>query len=244
LNAGSPFWWRVFGPPLRWWMERRVRTHVTGVTTLPTARRPVLLCANHESFWDGFLLREVQRRVRPGASYRAVMLESELTGRPWLGLLGAMGVAPGSPTSTRSLLRGLEALSEAQSGSVVAFFPQGRIRPDDPRPLGFRRGITLVADALAPATLVPVGLRVLPGKTARVEAYLSLGDPIDIVRGSRIPIGRVEAAVEEELNALRSFVAEHGEDAPARWPSEWASLPRTPRAERSARLAEPWISRN
>jgi len=244
MRAGSPFWWRVLGPWLRWWMRGRVRTHVTGIRPLPSGGDPVLLCANHESFWDGFLLQEVQHRLRPGAPYRAVMLDTELSRRPWLHLLGAMGVVPGSATSTRSLLRRLEALSQGTPGSVVAFFPQGRIRPDDPRPVAFRRGVTAVAAALAPAILVPVGLRVLPGKTARSEAFLSIGEPIAVERGVRIPVEQVESAVENELDAIRSFVAEHGEEAPARWPSEGSSLPRIPRTERPPRVAEPWISRN
>ncbi len=225
-------------------MGRRVRVHITGLRPLSDESRPLLLVANHESFWDGFLLREVQRRLRPAAPFRTVMLASELRRHRWLGLLGAMGIAPGSLASTRALLRRLAALSDARPSSVIAFFPQGRIRPDDPRPLGFRKGIRAVASALAPATLVPVGLRVLPGKTARVEAFLSLGIPVGVTSGEPVSVATAEACVAAELDAIRRFVSEHGEDAADRWPSVHSSLPRAPRRAQPSTRHRSWISRN
>ncbi|HSM61897.1 MAG TPA: hypothetical protein VK849_13905, partial [Longimicrobiales bacterium] len=120
----------------------------------------------------------------------------------------------------------LSEVARTDRTSTVAYFPQGRIRPDDPRPLDFLPGVSAVASALSPATVLPVGLRLLPGRTRRIEAFVSIGDPI-LVRGhDTVTPGLIEAAVAEELDAIRAFLRTHGEDAPEQWPADGHALPR------------------
>jgi len=206
--------WRLFQPFLRPWMGSRLRVHMTGLGRGGRTERRVVLCANHESFWDGFLLQALQRRLFPDLPFHAVMLRSELEVRPWLALLGAIGAEPGSIAGGRRMLRAVRTLRAQESGAVLGYFPQGRIRPGDPRPLGFRTGVVAVAEALAPVTVLPVGIRVLPGRTARMDAFLSVGGAIG-VRGSGVLCGeRLESAVALELNAIRAHVLGTGRTRP------------------------------
>lgn len=236
--------WRLFRPVLRPWMGSRLRVHLTGLGPGGQASRRVLLCANHESFWDGFLLQALQARRFPGHSFHAVMLRSELERRPWLALLGAIPADPGSVAGGRRMLRALRALRAEGTATVLAWFPQGRIRPGDPRPLDFRPGVGAVARTLAPVTVLPVGIRLLPGRAARMDAFLSVGEALEVPVGSEVGTERLEAAVAEELDAIRAHVAEHGESAVDRWPGAEGRLPRAKDPSWISHGVERWISRN
>jgi 1-acyl-sn-glycerol-3-phosphate acyltransferase len=228
--------WAVFEAAFLPWMNSRIRLRVAGGRGIPATGR-LLLCANHPSWWDGFLARRVQQLIRPGGSFHAVMLESELRSRPFLRPLGAIGVEAGSLGSGRRLL---SCLGSLPGEAVVALFPQGRILPGASRRLDFRPGVARIAAALDPATVVPVGIRVLSGRSPRSDALISVGRPISAI--GRIDAPRVEDAVGDELDAIDAFVERWGEDAAETWPSLGDALPRP--AESTLRGHHPWISRN
>jgi 1-acyl-sn-glycerol-3-phosphate acyltransferase len=186
-----------------------------------------LLVPNHVSWWDGFLLRELQVTLRPRDALYTVMLEQELSRRPFLRLLGGMGLTPGSPASLRGLLRSLEAARSGTSDVTVLFFPQGRIWPSHRRPLAFQDGIRLVSRALAPVTVLPVGLHLEPGRHAAPTAYLSVGEPQVITRTEADP-KILEERVAAELNRIHSLLARWGEDADSHWPDPYGSLREIP----------------
>ncbi|GMV08085.1 MAG: hypothetical protein AMXMBFR53_43600 [Gemmatimonadota bacterium] len=243
LRSSRAAWW-AFDRVLRPWMSRHVRVHVTGRPGLLEPGFPLLLVANHESFWDGFLLREVQRRLRPRGRFHAVMLERELKERPLLRWLGGLGVTPGSVASARGLLRTMERLRRDDPTGVIAYFPQGAIHPGAFGPLRFRSGVARVAGALAPATVLPVGIRVLPGRSHRQEAYVSVGEALAVPSPGTLSTGLVEAAVAEELAAIRAFLAAWGERSPERWPALPGRLPRASHSNTLLRDVRGWISRN
>ena len=133
--------WRGFELLFRPWMHRRLDgIHMRGDEAggwLPEI--PVLLVANHVSWWDGFLLREVHRRLRPDAPLHVVMTESELRRIPIFQWMGAVPLGD-SRLAARALLEDLRQRIDARPDAVIGFFPQGRIWPSHRRPLGFRRG--------------------------------------------------------------------------------------------------------
>ena len=236
--------WRLFETVFQPWMNARVRLAVTGLGKVPDDDTPLLVCANHESWWDGFLVRAIQREVRPRGRFHAVMLESELARFPFLRLLGGLGIDPASPASLRSMLRVVGAVGAERPAGVLAFFPQGRIRPGSLSPLGFHAGVTRVMHAMAPVNVLPLGIRVLPGKNHRLDAFLSVGEPIAVPGPDALRLPLLEAAVSEELHAIHAFVQKHGEDAYLSYPRPQGRLPRA--ADPYARLGEAgnWISRN
>ena len=203
--------WRVFDVMFQPYLRRRfahvlVRTH----TRLPRDL-PVVLAANHVSWWDGFFLREVQRQLLPGLPVFTVMLEAELARFPFLRALGAMPIDPQHPMSVLRLVRALQRRRRFDPGMVVSFFPQGRIRPSWQRPLDFRRGIAVLADALAPCAIVPVGIHIEPLTRAAPSAFLSVGEPL--VVESRPALDVIEHAVTHELDNVMTWIAERGEHA-------------------------------
>lgn len=217
---------RIFRP----WMRRRI--HAVRMTGLPPrlpAARPLLLAANHVSWWDAFVLREVQRTLRPKAPLYTVMSRAELDRFPFFRLMGAIGIAGSSPASIAHALRFLDARLATHRDAVILFFPQGRIWPSYRRPLGFQRGVELFVRRLSPL-VVPVGAHAEPLNRISPTFFVSAGEPIDASPSST----ELERRVEHELDAILAFLAAHGEDAPRHWPGPYGRLARSRGAPWSA----------
>ncbi len=218
--SGSPTVWRLFDAGFRPWLRTRLAgIHLAGLppegTLDPTL--PLLLVANHTSWFDGFLLREVHRSLRPGGPLRTVMLRRELRGRPLLRILGGVGFEPERPATFRGVLRTLAAERRAPVAATVSFFPQGRIYPSFRAPLTFHPGVELVARHLRPLHLLPVGIHLEGGNRTRPAAFLLAGELRTVLEGE-VPTAReLEGQVAAETGRMRDFLARWGEEAPVRW---------------------------
>lgn len=186
---------------------------------------PLLLVANHTSWWDGFLVRDVQKKLRPGARLFTVMLESELRRRPFLRVMGCVGVEPGNRMSALRVFRRLQTERQRDANTVFAFFPQGRIWPASRRPLGFERGVSVLCSMLAPVAVVPVALHVEALNHIAASAFVALGERETWTAGQP-DCRRLESAVEVQLDRIRRFLERYGEDAPGRW-TRGANVERT-----------------
>ncbi len=200
--------WSVFRP----WMKRRI----SGVSvSVPRSsidpHVPLMLVANHVSWWDGFLLMELQRVLRPDAPFSTIMLESELRKSPFLRRIGTIGIDPDSPATMLSAMRELSERVKARPDSMVFFFPQGRIWPSWKRPLGFKRGVEVFAKAIGEVVVLPVGLHIEPLNRLSPHAFLRAGEPS---MDGDVSSVELEKLVESELDEIFGLVSDYGEDAP------------------------------
>src|SRR5688500_10041449 len=100
----------TFETLFRPWMRQRINAiKVSGLPASLPADRPLLLGPNHVGWWDGSVLREVHRMLRPAAPIYTLMSKSELDRVPLLRLLGVVGMEGSSPRSVAEALRFLEA---------------------------------------------------------------------------------------------------------------------------------------
>jgi len=220
---------------------RRLFLHgpmVAGSAEAMPAGAPVLLVSNHTSWWDGFILRDVQRGVRPRGRLFTLMTTRELRRHPYLRWMGCVGLEPGNAASVLRAFRRLRDEARRDRDAVFAVFPQGSIWPPTRRPLGFERGVATLAKRLAPVTIVPIGITLEPLNRAAPTAFVSTGRAIHAVDGAP-DAATLERAVEAELDAIRWFLDESGEDAVHRWPRAGAPLPRAPLAPARPDPADP-----
>ena len=228
--------WRAFDAVFQPWMRRRLRVRIAGIPSALPQDIPLLLVANHVSWWDGFLLRAVQRALRPASTLYTIALERELVKHPVLRMIGAVGIEPSSPASILRAVRTLARKRGAMPHAVFGYFPQGRITPSYRRPLGFRRGLDVFARALAPAVILPVAIHLEPMTAAAPTAFVSIGEPLRAgthYRGHAL----LEQTIEHELDRLLAFLATHGEDALAAWPAPESPIaPVAPRFDPPALL--------
>ncbi len=207
--------WIGFEVVFRPWMRRRfagIHVRLPTNASVPSGL-PILLVANHVSWWDGFLLREVHRRMRPEALFHVVMAEKELRRWPFLRWLGAVPLGAG-PMAARSTLRSLDAVC-GTGNAVIGYFPQGKIWPSRRRPLGFRRGGDWLAGRLAPVTVCPVALHIEPLNRSAPSAFVLVGSPVVVRRAPAA--GFLESRVTRALDELHVFLDERGETAATGW---------------------------
>jgi 1-acyl-sn-glycerol-3-phosphate acyltransferase len=174
---------------------------------------PVLLVGNHISNWDGFLFREIQKALKPDWPIYSVMLGKELRQRPLFRLLGGLGMEPASAASVARALRSVKGLVKKNPEFFLSYFPQGNIYPSFKRPLGFKAGVDLFARALAPLTVIPVGLHMEPMKGLTPTFFISLGRPMKLDRPS--VVHRIlEDLVQAEVDRIHALLSRHGGDLP------------------------------
>jgi 1-acyl-sn-glycerol-3-phosphate acyltransferase len=207
--------WAGFETLFRPWMARRLSgVHIRGVPeSLPLPRLPLLLIANHVSWWDGFLLREVHRRVRPAAPFHVVMAAAQLRRHPLFRWMGAIPLDDG-PLGARAMLRDTRRIC-TRGSPVIGYFPQGRIWPSHRRPLGFRRGGEWLAESLAPVLVLPVALHLEPLNRSAPAAFVAVDQPFPV--WDRVLPGILEERIVAALDQLHGVLDTHGERAPLHW---------------------------
>lgn len=231
--------WRLFDLGFSPFRSMHLRpTRFGGAWPLPLEGRPLVLVANHISWWDGFILREIQRRVRPGAAFHTVVIEHLLEMYPMLRRLGGVPIRPDAPSSVLGMLRSLASLRRRDPETVFSYFPQGRIWPSSRRPLELRRGIEAVSRVLAPARIVPVALHIEPVVHIRPTPFVWLGEPVDTLRDAPAATEVVSARIEAGLDAIRDRLDRWGEDVNSEWQDARAGqLHETPIAGSDSTLA-------
>ena len=208
--------WNAFDAVFKPWMRRRLHVCTAGLDSPLPTDQPLLLVSNHVSWWDGFLLREIQRQLRPDSVIYTLALERELRQHPVLRLTGGIGVDPTSPASIRRALNEFESKRRNFPRAMFGYFPQGCIAPSYRRPLGFRRGVELFAPQLAPVTILPVAIHIEPISGLAPTAFVSVGTPL-ASRNGLVNHRVLEREVEQLIDATLAFLAEHGENAATAW---------------------------
>jgi 1-acyl-sn-glycerol-3-phosphate acyltransferase len=222
----SPVAVAAFESFFRPWMRLRMTVRAASLPRDLPSDIPLVMVANHSSWWDPFAMREVQRLLRPGAPVRTLMLERELARRPYFRYLGVIGIDPESAGSIRRALRRLQDGVSARPDTVVFFFPQGRIWPSFRRPLGFARGIEFFAKHVGQVAFLPIGLHVEPLAGISPVAFANVGSLIRAEGHSRLR-EILEWEVERLVDRILLHLAEHGERAGEEWPAPFESLDRT-----------------
>lgn len=197
-------------------MKSRVRL-VVGPLPAPPADRPVVFVANHTSWWDPFVIREIHRSLRPEAPLYTLMLESELAQRPFFRRIGVVGIDPTSPGSVRQAMRTLQQRLRDHPNACVTWFPQGQIWPAGRRPLGFRRGIDRFLRGLDAATVIPIALREESLNHLRPTLFALAGTPIQ-TRAEAVSSDALEREIERLLDEVDRHLNRHGEQAESAWP--------------------------
>jgi 1-acyl-sn-glycerol-3-phosphate acyltransferase len=173
---------------------------------------PVLFVANHVSWWDGFFLWRLQRMLYPERPIYSVMLAREFSRTFWFKWVGILPIEQGRTASLRALLQRLAQLvrETSKDSFICSFFPQGVIKPSFARPLSFAEGLRGVAQAMAPVTIIPLGIHIEPLCDRRPHAFVTMGSPINHEKG-RLDVGSIECLVTSVLDALLKDLSLRGE---------------------------------
>ncbi len=204
------------------WIFRRVvrryfRRHfravmVQEVEALRQATGPLIVYANHSSWWDpmgAVLLAEV---ALPGRRHYAPIDAAALKKYPILRRIGMFPVEMSSARGAAMFLRTSQAILEA--GGVLWITPQGRFA-DARETLVFKPGLGALAVRVPEVRLVPLAIEYTFWDERMPETLLRLGKPVKASEGasSERATAELEAALAEAMAELK--VSAMGRDAAA-----------------------------
>lgn len=119
------------------WYFRDLRYH--SAAAIP--KGPLLVLANHFSWWDGFLTVVHNQRYFK-RKFHVLMLEDQLSRRRFLAKAGAFSIRKGSRSAINSLNYAAEILNNPDN--MLLMFPQGSIQSHHQQHFTFEKGIEFI----------------------------------------------------------------------------------------------------
>lgn len=178
LAAKKSKWFEeIFAVYNRNLLKRRFNSfQISGLEYLANkdATVPLLIYANHSSWWDGLLAFEISRAARLD-SY--VMMDEATLRRFFLfRRIGAFSVPKNSRRVLESIGYAADLLA-ADSRRCVWIFPQGEIVPNDSRPLRLFGGAARIVERVGNCLTVPLAFRLEFAGEFKPEIFVLIGEP-------------------------------------------------------------------
>ena len=166
----------IFQPYLTWLFKRNFHEiQLLGTPPKTPDDLPVLLLPNHSTWWDGFFVYLLNKKIFRRTAY-LMMLEKQLSKYKFFAKIGAYSI---EPENKRSVLESLEYTVELlnQEMPLITVFPQGQLLPWHTRPLGYRRGVEWILRKYGnPVTVLPLAIRTEFLGEKRPSVFFLFGD--------------------------------------------------------------------
>lgn len=207
---GEKLVWRLIDGSLRKHFDRVLfRMHTE--RTEEQVALPMIICANHSSWWDGYVATVIERAL--GVDGYLMMEEAQLSRYFFFSWAGCFSVDRQNPRSALQSLHYAAKLLKERPDRMVWLFPQGEIAPNDRRPLVFFNGAAYLARMTAPVLLYPSAIRIEYLAEQRPDVFIGLGEPLLLTPEEAGAPGflksytkRLEERVTAELDALRADI--------------------------------------
>jgi len=182
------------------------RVVVSGLDDMRSAvaGAPILLVANHTTWWDALVALYVSELLVACDGY-AMMDAANLRRLPFFRRVGAFGVDLNEPSDGARAIRRAAKLLD-RPGRCVWVFPQGRERSPF-EALDLRPGAAQIARVARKALVIPVGLRYVFAGAERPELWIALGAPLDSERDVGVALAAQRAGIERELARIATAIA-------------------------------------
>ncbi len=174
----------LFSIYLRWYMRRHFHAlRVANAGRIPVQAQPLILFANHASWWDPLTAMLLAQTVLPEREHYAPMDETALA---HYGIFRPMGFFPidnASAHGAGQLLRaGYQIL--ARPGAVLWITPESQFQDVRKRPIVFRPGLGALMNRTGKLTCVPVAIEYVYWNERLPEILVNVGEPLEIADGT------------------------------------------------------------
>ena len=173
----------LFAAYLQWYVGRHFRAVRLGHgERFPNTGDPLIVFANHASWWDPLACILVSRHLKPGGTHYAPMDAAALR---HYSVLRKMGMFPVEATTLRGAAQFLRAgrAIAATPGSVLWVTPEGRFTDMRDRPKRLQPGLAALVARLGSCTLVPMAFEYTFWDERLPEVLINCGEPIRIADG-------------------------------------------------------------
>lgn len=145
IEAKHSKWFdRFFHLYLSFSMKKHFRG-VERVGEIKDSGLPLLIIANHISWWDGFWILRLNKALF-NRRFHVMMLEEQLRRNMFLRKLGAFSIMKNSIGIRHSFAYALKILED--KNNLLLFFPQGKISSQFTPSINFEKGITSILSRL------------------------------------------------------------------------------------------------
>ena len=195
---------RFFGRIVRSYFRRHFRAvMVQYAERLAQSKGPLIVYANHSSWWDPMVSTLLAQTLLPHRKHYAPMDAEALKKYPILRRIGIFPVEMSSARGGAQFLRTSRAI--LQSGGVVWITPQGRFA--DPREaLKFKPGLGALAVREPEVTLLPLAIEYTFWDERLPETLLRFGEPVRLSAGidAEAATMELEAALAATMKELQA----------------------------------------
>lgn len=188
------------------YVTRLFKRHFHAMTLLgeppqPDAALSLLLLPNHSTWWDGFFIHLLNKKILRRRPY-VMMLEEQLARYPFFTRLGVFSINPRSAADTRASLRYAANVLQERT-NLLAIFPQGELLPWEKRPLAYKRGLeTILRLHEGCVNLLPLAIRTEFLGEQKPSAFFLFGESL---RASRDALPSAAALEQRQILLLEQL---------------------------------------
>jgi 1-acyl-sn-glycerol-3-phosphate acyltransferase len=206
-----------FSVYLAWYLRRHFHAvRVANAGRIPPQAEPLILFANHASWWDPLIALVLGREILPDREHYAPMdgiaLDHYRIFRP----MGFFPVDNRSSRGATQLLRAGEAIF-SRPGAVLWVTPEGQFHDVRTRPVIFRSGVGGLISRRGRMTCVPVAIEYTFWNERLPEVLVNVGEPLEIADGTMEDSGTwtnlLSYAMAATLDELTLLVTDRDPDA-------------------------------
>jgi 1-acyl-sn-glycerol-3-phosphate acyltransferase len=206
----------LFAGYLHWYIGRHFHAlRVANAHRFPPITGPLIVYANHASWWDPLAFIVLSRQVGPTADHYAPMDAAALKHYAILARLGLFAVENGTRRGAVQFLRASQEIL-ATPNSVLWVTPEGRFTDMRTRPAIFRPGLAALVARLGACTLMPLAFEYTFWDERLPEVLLSWGKPIQVSDGHLHSTeewsGQLTAALEATQDELAALAMQRDPD--------------------------------
>lgn len=174
----------LFSFYLRWYLRRHFHAvRVANAGRIPSQAQPLILFANHASWWDPLTAMLLGQTLLPEREHFAPMDEIALAHYSIFRPMGFFPVDNASPRGAGQLLRtGYQVLH--RPGAVLWITPESQFQDVRKRPIVFRPGLGALMSRIGRMTCVPVAIEYVYWNERLPEILINIGEPLEIADGA------------------------------------------------------------
>jgi 1-acyl-sn-glycerol-3-phosphate acyltransferase len=178
---------------------------VSGIERFRYPDGPLIVYANHSSWWDPMVSVLLAAERMPERRHYAPMDASALARYGILRRIGIFPVEMHTPRGAAKFLRTGKAILE--SGGILWVTPQGRFADARERPLNFKPGLAALASRVqGGCTLLPLAIEYPFWDERLPETLLHFGEPVYVTHGAEEDVQqRLEAALLSAMDELKTM---------------------------------------
>lgn len=198
----------IFQPYLNWLLKR----HFYAIYLLNPVppfdlQKSLLLLPNHSSWWDGFFIYLLNKKLLHRKAY-LMMLEEQLKQNRFFRFLGAYSIKSDTFKDVKdSIQYSINLLNRKEEPSLVCLFPQGELQRWHTRPIVFKRGLEFILKRIkTEINLCFLGIRIEFLGEQRPEVFMQFSSIKEVNNTCHYSIPGFESEFDSLLDQLEKKI--------------------------------------